>query len=157
MDNRKITILQDIAGKLGSTEQELFVTFNELRRWALSGNLLRHLFRYQEVRLITYRAAVIQRPFLTAIVLKLLSRGSCFIEGLNGDRQPVTFREIARLFSRFVKDLRDRQKAIEGVRDVVGKLEMNVQRRFSSGAPIASGSPLIYALIYGSAFPPGVP
>jgi glycosyltransferase involved in cell wall biosynthesis len=142
MSCNKIKIIRDVPLAPVSSREECSITFDELKQWALSGNLLRHLFRYREVRLITYRADVILKPFLTALLLKLLSRGKCFIEDQSGHHQAVTTPELVRLFSQFTKDLIGRKKAVSRIHnELFSGLENNARHPVFSGRNIVSGRP----------------
>jgi glycosyltransferase involved in cell wall biosynthesis len=64
----------------------------------------RHLFRYRAARLHAADLAVLRRPFLTALLLRLLSRGPCCIRDEHGNEQSITAPHLTRLLGQFVKD-----------------------------------------------------
>ncbi|MDP2391120.1 MAG: hypothetical protein Q8N52_12395, partial [Acidobacteriota bacterium] len=61
-----------------------------------SGELLRHLFRYDEARILTHRLDTIGRPLKLALFLRVLSRGRCFVEDEGGHQRPLSYPLIAR-------------------------------------------------------------
>ena len=142
MGYRKITILRDIQGERKSSELELIVTFDELKQWVVSGTVLKHLLRYQEVRLVTYRADVMLMPFLTAFLLRILSRGECFIEDKSGFHQAVTGRGVIKLFFCFIADFLERKRTLGRIHDELSSdLEKNVRHSILSGIHVVSGQP----------------
>jgi glycosyltransferase involved in cell wall biosynthesis len=68
---------------------ELCVTDAQVRKWVLSGQVVRHLFRYHEGRLLTERLATAGRPLL-AWVLRLMARGRCSIVDAEGRERELT-------------------------------------------------------------------
>jgi glycosyltransferase involved in cell wall biosynthesis len=69
--------------------------FQELKRRVLDGTIVRHLFRHREVMLATPRIAHISKPFLTALLLRLLSRGRCLFSDDRGAQVEVGLGRLA--------------------------------------------------------------
>lgn len=129
MSPYRITILRDISRNQSQhSDNELVVTFDELRQWVVNGSVVKHLFRYGEVRLLTYKHDVLLKPLLTALVLKALSRGECFVEDKSSLRQIITCGHIVRLFLRLVIDFFGKQKIIGLVKGELNDIERNLKR-----------------------------
>lgn len=96
------------------------VRFGELAGWLRRGTILRHLFRYNDVILRTYRRDCLFLPFATSLALRLLSRGKCRVEDFRGDRTTVTLRGVARA-------LRDLMRDLKAARGVVRRTRRQVQ------------------------------
>jgi glycosyltransferase involved in cell wall biosynthesis len=113
MSHLKFTILQRTLHKPKPEAHATVITFEELKGWIIQDVVARrlfyyiakHLFRYQETRLITYRVDVILMPFVTALLLRLLSRNICYFEDEQGHRQAITPGVLAKLLWQFVRDL----------------------------------------------------
>jgi glycosyltransferase involved in cell wall biosynthesis len=80
------------------------LAFQDLRR-LLRQAPWRWLFRLDQVRLLTYSLRHMSRPFLTALVLRLLSRGPCLLEDEAGRRQRVTPWTLGQLLFRLLRAL----------------------------------------------------
>jgi hypothetical protein len=98
MNNLKITIIKGTPKEFKSFGHWTCITFEELREWIRRGVFLEHLFLYQEARLLTYRIEFIVRPFLTSILVLLLSPRLHYFEDEQGNRQEITFYTLGRLF-----------------------------------------------------------
>ena len=70
MPAARITVLRHGSGRweIGATES--IATVDRLKASARNGDLLRHLFRYDEARILTHRLETIGRPLKLAIFLK---------------------------------------------------------------------------------------
>lgn len=80
-------------------------SFAEVKGWLLDGRVLRHLFRYDEVELWTANVAHVSKPFPTALLLRVLSRGRCSFGDSTGKRLEIGAIELARLALRLGRDL----------------------------------------------------
>ena len=76
--------------------EESVATVDRLKASVRSGELLRHLFRYDEARILTHRLETIGRPLKLALFLRVLSRGRCFVEDEGGRQRPLSYPLIAR-------------------------------------------------------------
>ena len=54
------------------------ISIDDLRVWIFRGELLKHLFRYQDGQCLVNRLETMPRPLLTGLVLRLLCRKECF-------------------------------------------------------------------------------
>lgn len=83
----------------------LELDFQEVKRRVLGGTVLRQLFRHREVVLHTHRIAHVSKPFPTALLLRLLSRGRCSFSDDQGGRVEIGARMLAAELFRFALTL----------------------------------------------------
>jgi len=98
------------------------MTFAELGRELRSLRAWKHLLRYDEASLHTARLDVLRRPFLTALIMRLLSRGGCSLVDEAGARQPVTLGYLGRLLRQFVKDYRQSRRILRKIDNTIEQL-----------------------------------
>jgi glycosyltransferase involved in cell wall biosynthesis len=104
MNDLKITILKGTTKESEPSVNWICITLEELRDWLKRGIFLKHLFHYQEARLLTYRIDFIVKPFLMSILLLLLSPRLCYFEDEQGNRQKITFYALGKLLWGIVRD-----------------------------------------------------
>ena len=92
----RITVLRHGAGRWEVGGSESVATVDRLKSSAASGDLLRHLFRYDEARILTHRLETIGRPLKLALFMRVLSRGHCFVEDEGGRRRALSLPLIGR-------------------------------------------------------------
>lgn len=81
------------------------VAFPDVRTWARDGAIIRHLLRHPEAELRTHRIAHVSKPFLTALLLRVLSHGRCFFSDDTGERLEIDFGVILKYGLWFLRDL----------------------------------------------------
>ena len=96
MARSRLTVLRHGSGRWDVGPAETVATVDRLKAAARSGELLRHLFRYDEARILTHRLDTIGRPLKLALFVRVLSRGSCFVEDASGRRRALALPLIAR-------------------------------------------------------------
>ena len=104
MNNLKITILKGTTKEVEPSANWICITLEELRDWIRRGILFKHLFHYQEARLLTCRIEFIVKPFLMAILLLLLSPTMCYFEDEQGNRQKISCYALGKLLWGIVRD-----------------------------------------------------
>jgi glycosyltransferase involved in cell wall biosynthesis len=104
------------------SEDVLIVAFADVKRWAMDGTIVRYLFRYAEAELLTHSIAHISKPFLTALLLRLLSHGRCFFSDDTGNRRAVGGRALFEYLLGFLRDLLRIPLLLAGIRGRVGRL-----------------------------------
>jgi glycosyltransferase involved in cell wall biosynthesis len=93
----RITILRHGSGQWNEPAAgETIATVDRLKAAVGNGSLLRHLFRYDEARILTHRLETIGRPLKLAMFLRMLSRGVVAVEDEQGRRRPLSYRLISR-------------------------------------------------------------
>ena len=100
----KITILNCGIKKPCSSKPSNVITFQELRNCVMQGTIIKHIFKYQEVQLLAYRIKLIPKPFLTAFLIRLLSRRACYFKDVEGCQQAITVQLLMKLFMQLIKD-----------------------------------------------------
>ncbi len=100
------------------------ISFDDLKQWARSGSILRRILRFTDVRLRTQQIENLHRPFATAVLVRLLSRGACYLEDEAGRQIAVGARTLTRLGLDLLRDWRAK-----------GELLSSVQREIALVAP----------------------
>ncbi len=118
----QITILKQGARLPESSADSHTITFNELRKWIVRGTIFRHLFRYQQARVLFDRLYVIPKPFLMAMLLRLLARKECIFEDEQGRRLRITVCLLRDLFFQLMRDLWRKRQLIKDVSSEVNSL-----------------------------------
>ena len=75
---------------------ETIATVDRLKDALGDRSVLGHLFRYSEARVVTHRLESIGRPLKLGLVLRLLSRGRCYVEDERGRVRPLSAPLLAR-------------------------------------------------------------
>jgi glycosyltransferase involved in cell wall biosynthesis len=81
------------------------VPFAEAKAWLTSSALLREAFRYTDVELTTHRIEHLSKPFLSAFMLRVLSRGRCAFSDDSSAEVQLGALALARLFVGHVGEL----------------------------------------------------
>lgn len=102
-DFPSISILKGTSQQLLS-DNEVQIPFDKLKDWVINGTFMRHILKYQRARLLTYDLRVLTKPFLSALLLRLLTVKECRLEDEGGRTQEVTFSKLLILFFNFMKD-----------------------------------------------------
>ena len=97
---RRLTVLRHGANQWHVSDDETTTTVDRLRDWLRQGTLLSHLFRYDEARLLTHRLETIGRPLKLGLLLRLVSRGACYVEDAAARRKQNWFASPALGFCR---------------------------------------------------------
>lgn len=119
---KAITVTKGLSSALLVPDGDIVVSFDELKQWALSRRLMRHVLRHKAARLVTHRVGALAKPLVTGILVRSLTLGSASIEDQNGDSIRLTARTIAILSWRFARDLVRR-------RDLLRRTSRDVDRR----------------------------
>jgi glycosyltransferase involved in cell wall biosynthesis len=109
------------------------IPFTVVRDWIRTGTILRHVFRYRDVRLQTQILELMPRPLVTALVVRALSRGRATIEDEYGRTQGIGPVLLTRLLRDAVRDWLQRGRVLADVRARLGR---------AAGRPVAAGTGL---------------
>jgi glycosyltransferase involved in cell wall biosynthesis len=142
MNDLKITILKGITKKRETSFNWTCITFEELRECIRRGVFFKHLFRYQEARLLTYRIEFIVRPFLTSILLLLLSPRLCYFEDEQGNRNGINYYALSRLLWRIIREFGKKYGLIRRIRFEVKHLSGFILQRSKNKLLNLSASPV---------------
>ncbi len=116
---RRLTVLRHGANQWHVSDDETTTTVDRLRDWLRQGTLLSHLFRYDEARLLTHRLESIGRPLKLGLLLRLLSRGACYVEDDTARRRPLSASLLARWIWQSLREPFQKTQLLDGVsRDV---------------------------------------
>ena len=72
MKKNKLTIIKDSISNTNILNNSEIVTFNDVKSWLKPEILVKRLFSYDEVKLLTYNNNIILKRFLTALLLRIL-------------------------------------------------------------------------------------
>lgn len=117
---RTLTITKFATVELPDAEN--VVPFAEVKSWVLTGRILRHLLRYQDVRLRTQLLELLPRPLLTAFLIRGLSRGRCVIEDEFGNQKSVGLRLLAQLVWSAARDLTEKDGMLADVEQRLARM-----------------------------------
>jgi glycosyltransferase involved in cell wall biosynthesis len=136
--------------------QETVFTVQDIRNLARTGKILAHLWRYRSASAMTTRVESMNRPLMTALILRFLTLGACCFEDTNGTVVRVGAGKMAQLIAGFLRAFSAGLLSLRRVRQELGELAVFVKRRtrplFSPGhrtvylrtdavtAPLAGGA-----------------
>ena len=104
MSSPSITIIKGASSSVEDSDPGRVTSFEEIKRCFFAGKFWPHLFRYNPARLVTYRLALLPKPFLTALLLRLLSHGECYFEDQLGGREKIGAAQWLLLSRRLLQD-----------------------------------------------------
>ena len=113
------------------SDVETRATVDRLKAWLNSGALVSHLFRYREARLLTHRLESIGRPLKLGLMLRVLSRGACYVEDERGRRRPLSISLLTRWAWQAVREPWQKGRLLTAIAAEVEVLE----RRFAASPP----------------------
>jgi glycosyltransferase involved in cell wall biosynthesis len=80
------------------------LAFSDLKRLGRSGRILRELLRDRDVTLLTYSIDVLPRPFLSALIARMLGRRRCVMQDEAGRTIDVGFRLLVAMGNQALRD-----------------------------------------------------
>ena len=104
MKKSEITLVRDVGAKIPTELSANCLMIQNLRQEIVTGKGIRHFFAYERARLFTHEIDLLPKPFNTAVLLRLLSRGQCTIHDERGRSQTVGVKILAKLFAQLVRD-----------------------------------------------------
>lgn len=122
LNETSIKIVKGAMKKPNSSDRVKIVSVDELRDWIKQGVLLKHLFRYDDARILTYRNEVLTKPLLTALILRLFSRKKCFFEDEQGSCREITLPVLVRILKQLINDFVKKSRLLNRVRREVSSL-----------------------------------
>ena len=122
MPPTRLTVLRHGSGRWEIGQHESIATVDRLRASARGGELLRHLFRYDEARILTHRLETIGRPLKLALFLRVLSRGRCFVEDEGGRRRALSSSLIARWAWQAIREPFGKTRLLRSIDEEVAQL-----------------------------------
>jgi hypothetical protein len=82
----RLTILRHGYDRWDVRSTETVGTVDRLKERLAGVSLLHQIFRYREARILTHRIESIGRPLRLGLILRVMSRGACYVEDLPGRR-----------------------------------------------------------------------
>ena len=116
MSSSSITIIKGASSSVEDSDPGRVTSFEEVKRCFSAGKFWPHLFRYNLARLVTYRLAVLPKPFLTALLLRLLCHGECYFEDRFGRREKIGAIQWLLLGRRLLQDSFRRATLLRSIR-----------------------------------------
>lgn len=101
----RLVVLNAARENLVSADETKVISFVELKRWVLSGAILKELFRYSDVEMRTYLYPTLGRLLPTALTLRFLTLRRCVITDEEGFVQKIGFWFLVGLTWAFVRDM----------------------------------------------------
>ena len=83
----------------------LSLPITELEKWFLNGEFIKHLFKYRQSVLYTYRNELINRPFVKSLAIWVLSRGPSFIKDSFDNTERITIPLLLKFFIQHLKEV----------------------------------------------------
>jgi len=136
-----IAVLKGAQRKPVPTADTHEITFDELKAWVRGGAFARHVLRYREARLEVHAWETTSKRLVTALMLRLVSRGPCWVVEADGTRRRITVRTIGALAARLVAETGRRA-------GVMRRVERDLARLGAAGPPSARGLDLARPPLY---------
>ncbi|HEY3375018.1 MAG TPA: glycosyltransferase family 4 protein [Candidatus Aquicultor sp.] len=152
MASSEITILKNTILDPDANCSSNVITFEELAGWVKNRKIVSNIFRYRESQLLTYELDLLSKPLVTALLLRMLSRGHSFIEDELGNRQDITVSVLVKYLYRMLRDSRRKSSLLALVQQELSLLEANDQTLKSqrnlglSGTPVYVRSDLLFGV-----------
>jgi glycosyltransferase involved in cell wall biosynthesis len=130
-------------------------TIDQVARWRLPTELPRRCFRYRRARAVAKHLGWLHSPLKTALLLRVMARGRCWLEDDGGARQAVTTTYLGQLGARWLVDrllahrtIRVVERQVELLRRPKGGWDSVVP---GSAAPLYLRSDLVFDVDAGGA------
>jgi glycosyltransferase involved in cell wall biosynthesis len=124
-----IVILRETAPPSDSGPLTTFLDFQELRRQIDEGRFFHHLFRYEEASLRTQKIAVLPKPLLIGIVLRLMATKRCYLHDEHGGHLPISLGYLAARAWRVASERLRLAKVLRRIEAEVERLHADLEPR----------------------------
>jgi glycosyltransferase involved in cell wall biosynthesis len=122
----RLTVLRHGSNVWQVAAGETTTTVDRLKVWLREGAIVPQLFRYSEARLLTHRVESIGRPLKLGLMLRVLSRGRCYVEDERGRRRPLSVPLLARWGWQAVREPFQVGALLESIARDVAELERHL-------------------------------
>ncbi len=130
-------------------------SLDQVARWHLARELPRRCFRYRQARAMAKHLAWLPNPLKTALLLRVLARGACWLEDDSGTKKDVSATYLAGLCARWLADRLRAPLAIRRARRQVEALSLALSGRQpprpGPDAPLYLRSDLVFDVEAGGA------
>jgi hypothetical protein len=120
-------LLYKNATKSQQDDKSYSVDFKTIKDWVKNGEIFFKAFHYHNVTLKTYNNKYISKPFLTFLVLKIISRKPILCLDSFGNIKKVTYFDIANCFFSLIKDFFSHHFLLKKVMSEVNSLFKSIQ------------------------------
>ncbi len=141
MANR-LTVLRHGANVWAEAGGDTTTSVDRLKAWLRDGAVLPHLFKYGEARLLTHRIESIGRPLKLGMMLRVLSRGACYVEDERGRRRPLSLGLLGRWGWQAVREPFQKGALLEAIAREVDALDRAFASRTERPRLDLRGSPV---------------
>lgn len=125
----RLTVLRHGSNQWQVSGDETITTVDRLKGWLRRGTLPSQLFRYDEARLLTHRLESIGRPLKLGLMLRLLSRGPCYVEDDTARRRPLSAALLARWSWQALREPFQKAQLLESISQDVAALDRQIAGR----------------------------
>ena len=148
---RRLTILRHGRGEWSVRGDETVATVDCLRAELSGRAFLRHVFAYGEARILTHRLETIGRPLKLGMLLRVLSRGGCYVEDEQRRRRRLSATLLIRWGLRALCEPFQRTALLRSIADQVSSVEETSARERSvrldpRGSPVYLRTDLSFGL-----------
>ncbi len=136
MSASRLTILRHGYDRWDVAGSETVGTVDQLKNILGGTALFRHLFRYDEARILTHRIESIGRPLKLGLILRVMSHGACYVEDESGHRRPLTMPVLTRWAWRSVREPFQKSALLQRIEVQVAELEATVPAGSTKQDPV---------------------
>lgn len=104
MKPNKIIVLETVQIKHTIDPETRVIAIGDLGDWIRAGEIFSHLFHYKEAAFYVSHYSQVIRPFLCFLFLKMICRGTCYVQDSEGTRHPITLIVLIYHFANFIKE-----------------------------------------------------
>ena len=105
------------------------LSYKDAKRWIRSGEIFRRLGRYHSAELRTDSLPAAPKPFFAGWLLRLLSRGECFVSDKQGRRERLTVPMLFRATANGGRDFARRRSLLRNVEREVANFAVSTGRK----------------------------
>ncbi len=128
------------------------ITFEELVRIVKTKDFFKEIWKYKEVKFYCPSFTAFPRPFLTAVICRLMAMGTCSWIDINGNELKIGLVELLRQLSRFLYEnisYKSLLKKISADINHLNQIEINKPKLDISKTPVYLRCDLSYGYIAG--------
>lgn len=114
MTSTDLTILKGVPAPAHS-EPGTFLDFEEVRALVTSRLIFRHILRHRDVRLRVQRVGAFGKPWLSALLVRILSNRTASIEDIHGASERISIVRLMQLGAHLVADMKARPHLLSKV------------------------------------------
>lgn len=132
MKQCNLLIIKGTVGDVDIPDDHVCLHYNDLKPVFKGLAAFGYLFKYRSVTLNTYGLDVLNKPFYAALLVRILSRGKCFLADQQGNKIQVTLMSLFREALRAFTALLTKKQLLEATRSCIDDLSNQISSRPSS-------------------------